>query len=101
MAYTLAVRREAEADIASTVMWYIANHPGREVRFAAALDDCFKFILRSPLGPAKFHRYYRQFPLRSFPYFVVYMVDGSEVTVLRVFHMKRDPRTKLPGRRRG
>lgn len=37
----------------------------------------------------------RQFPLRSFPYFVVYSVLGPEVLVIRVFHMSRDDKTKV------
>ena len=76
------------------------QYPGREEKFVQAVEDCVEFILRAPLGPARFHRQLRQFPLKSFPYFVVYMVEKDLVTILRVFHMRRDPRTKIPGRRK-
>lgn len=100
--WSLTVREEAEQDIASTVLWYLTHHQaGRVPRFLAAIDDCFAFILRNPPAAPKIERGYHQLPLKAFPYFVVYGVERNEVIVLRVFHMKRDPGTKLhrPGRR--
>ncbi|MDX9750465.1 MAG: type II toxin-antitoxin system RelE/ParE family toxin [Flavobacteriales bacterium] len=96
----MTVREEAEEDIASSVLWYAAHHQAERIpRFLAAIDDCFAFILRSPQAAPRIERGYHQFPLRAFPYFVVYRVEGHEVVVLRVFHMRRDPKTKLRGRK--
>lgn len=98
--YSLTVREEAEEDVTSAMLWYSSHHPDRIPRFLSAIDDCLAFIQHQPHGPVRIERGYQQFPLRSFPYFVVYRVEGLEVVVVRVFHMKRDPGTKL-GRRRG
>lgn len=59
------------------------------------MDEAFAFIVRSPHGPLKINTHFRQIPLKKFPYLVVYTVVGNEVVVARVFHMRRDPRTKL------
>lgn len=99
-AYTLTVREEAEEDIASSVIWYRHNEQAERIpRFLAAVGDCFAYIERNPRKAPKVGLGYFQFPLKGFPYFVVYRVEGREVIVLRVFHMKRDPRTKLRRRK--
>jgi plasmid stabilization system protein ParE len=93
--YALQIREEAEEDIDSAVIWYLDHYPDRLQRFLAALDDCFRFIQEHPFTPAMIEENIRQFPLRSFPYFVVYSVLGREVLVVRVFHMSRDDKTKI------
>ncbi len=99
MAYRLEFGEEADLDLHAAVHWYLDQYPGREQRFLKAVGDCVDFILRAPLGAARFRGHYRQLPLKSFPYFVVYDVEGDLVTILRVFHMRRDPRTKIPRKR--
>jgi len=97
--YSLTVREEAGEDIASAVLWYLTHHPDRIPRFLAAIDDRFAFILRNPKSPVRIERGYHQFPVKAFPCFVVYGMEGQEVVVLRVFQMKRDPETKLRRKR--
>lgn len=98
--WSLTVREEAEEDIASSVLWYLSHHQQARIpRFLSAIDDCFAFILRNPRAAPSIERGYHQFPLRAFPYFVVYRVEGHAVIVLRVFHMKREPKTKLRRRK--
>lgn len=99
MAYRIQFGEEADLDLHAAVFWYMDQYPGREQRFLKAVDDCVDHIARAPLGAARFRGRYRQLPLTSFPYFVVYEVQGHLVTILRVFHMRRDPRTKIPRKR--
>lgn len=98
-AHTLTIREEAEEDTSGAVLWYLIRHPERVPNFVAALDSCFAFILRNPGAPVRIERGYQQFPVKGFPYFVVFRVEGSEIIIVRVFHMKRDARTKLRRRR--
>lgn len=98
--YTLTIRDEAEEDIAGAVLWYLPRHPERIPRFLAALDACLAFILRNPGAPVRIERGFQQFPVKAFPYFVVYRLEGNEVVIARVFHMKRDAKTKLRRRRK-
>jgi len=57
---------------------------------------CCAFILTNPNGPAKAGGHYRQFRLETFPFHVVYFIIDDLVLVMRVYHMSRDHRRKLP-----
>lgn len=100
MTWFLEVRQEAEEDISASAAWYAQREPGLEERFLDDLDECYAFILRNPMGPARVSGPYRQFRLSRFPFHVVYMVIGDMVLVMRVYHMKRDARGKLKTRPR-
>ncbi|MDQ3101513.1 MAG: type II toxin-antitoxin system RelE/ParE family toxin [Bacteroidota bacterium] len=93
--YELELREEAEEDIAASVIWYRVNHPSRVERFLEALEACFSFIEQHPTTPTVVEDGIRQFPLRSFPFFVVYTIVDRTILIIRVFHMSRDERSKL------
>ena len=100
MTWFLEVRQEAAEDIHASSEWYAQQQSGLEERFLADLDECYAFILRNPMGPARISGPYRQSRLSKFPFHVVYMVIGDMVLVMRVYHMKRDDRRKLKFRSR-
>ena len=93
--YELELREEAEEDIAVSVIWYSENYPSRVHRFLEALEECLLFIQEHPNAPAILEDGIRQFPLRSFPFFVVYTIVDRTILIIRVFHMSRDDRSKL------
>lgn len=99
MNHGLVVREEAEADLLASSLWYAEHLPGRQELFLKAVNEVFAFIQRSPNGPARINSRFRQIPLKGFPYLVVYTIVGHDVVVSRVFHMRRDPKTKLRMRR--
>ena len=73
--------------------WYEDEREDLAYRFEAALDTAVAEILRSPqswprLGRSRKHRYRL---LRSFPFYIVYFIDGSEVVITAIAHMKRRP----------
>lgn len=95
MKWRLQVHEQAEMDIQSAAAWYAGQRRGLDDRFIDELKACCAFILRDPHGPAKAGGPYRQFRLATFPFHVVYLVIDDQVLVMRVYHMRRDPRGKL------
>jgi plasmid stabilization system protein ParE len=96
MNWRLEVHQVAESDIASAASWYAQQQPGLETRFIEEVKACCAFILTNPNGPAKAGGHYRQFRLETFPFHVVYFIIDDLVLVMRVYHMSRDHRRKLP-----
>jgi len=82
---------EAEADLLAGFVFYEQQNPG--------LGNYFLEILHAGIESlglyAGIHRkifgYHRMLPER-FPYEVFYRIDGDDVTVVRVFDCRRDPR---------
>ncbi|MBK7384053.1 MAG: type II toxin-antitoxin system RelE/ParE family toxin [Flavobacteriales bacterium] len=95
MKWRLDLRREAEVDILSAASWYQSKSPGVELRFVQEVDDCVAFIMSNPRGPALVNRTDRQFPLKTFPFHVVFTIVVDVVLIMRVYHMKRDPRRRV------
>jgi toxin ParE1/3/4 len=92
MAHRVSLRAEADPD---EIWLYIARESGSmEVanRQIDSLTDRFSLLARFPHAGRSREREFGV-GMRSFPageYVIVYCVDGSDVSILRVVHGKRD-----------
>lgn len=91
MTHDLIVRPEAEAELAEAYAWYEARTQGLGDDFLLSIDAAFHAIVRN-------HKHYpvilktaRRALLHRFPYAVFVVADDNHITVLAVFHAKRDP----------
>lgn len=86
------VRREAEAEINEAFVWYEEHVPGLGSDFLVQIDACFSIIEKTPELYPVVHKEIRMAILRRFPYEVLYIVDKTRISVLAVFHAKRNPK---------
>jgi toxin ParE1/3/4 len=92
MAHRVSLNAKADLD---AIWLYIARESGSmEVanRQIDSLTDRFSFLARFPHAGRSREREFGA-DIRSFPigdYVIVYCVDGSDVSILRVVHGKRD-----------
>ena len=86
-------RPAAAREFAADFRYYEKDHPGRGVRFVAAVDVAFAQIAAAPL---RFEILYepdiRSAKVKRFPYRVVYVVVADAIDVIAVAHAKRRPR---------
>jgi plasmid stabilization system protein ParE len=92
MARELVVRPEAEAELAEAFKWYEERVPGLGTDFLLAVDAAFHSILRNPQQYSQVYRTVRRALLRRFPYAIFFVADAARVTVIAVFHAKRNPK---------
>jgi plasmid stabilization system protein ParE len=92
MAKHFVVRREAEAELNEAFVWYEDRVPGLGSDFLLQVDACFNTILRTPELYPVVHRNIRRAILRRFPYEVFYVIDEPRISILAIFHSKRDPK---------
>jgi plasmid stabilization system protein ParE len=59
--------------------------------FTAAVRDVLNRIAGLPLAHQVVYKNFRRAVVRRFPYSVFYRVDPDRVTVIAVFHNRRDP----------
>lgn len=91
MAYTLTVRPEAGLDIKEQYAIYESKRLGLGHDFLLCIEEAFDKLSRNPLIYRTIHKEFRRIAVRRFPYRVLYLIDGQNVIVAAVFHVRKDP----------
>ena len=84
-------RKEARNDASAAHQWYEEKRSGLGEQFALALEAKIGEIARHPESHPVVHRSVRRALIERFPYGVFYVTDPSRITVVAVFHARRDP----------
>ncbi len=91
MTWVLRVEPEAEAELEEAITWYELRRRGLGLEFARVVRAGFSALERTPdLGPAV-RGPIRQLVLRRFPYSLYYVLEPEMISILAVFHARRDP----------
>jgi plasmid stabilization system protein ParE len=91
MARRLVLRVEAERDLNEAFDWYEQQVAGLGSAFLLATDAIFHSVVRQPMRYPIVYKGVRQALMRRFPYKVLFLAEAEQVTVLGVFHAKRNP----------
>lgn len=95
MSRELIIRRAAKLETAEAHDWYDERKPGLGIEFLTAVEAVLAVIERAPdrfpvvFGPARKAR------LRRFPYAIYFIQRGDLISVIAVFHAKRNPQILL------
>jgi plasmid stabilization system protein ParE len=92
MSLPIALRPEAEQDLAEARDWYEARLAGLGIDFLLAADEFFQRIAMFPEIYAIVVKNVRCGKLRRFPYLVYYRALADKIEVLAVWHGSRHPR---------
>jgi plasmid stabilization system protein ParE len=88
----LVVNPAAEADLADAKAWYDRQRDGLGDELLECAEEVFDCLRRTPELFGKVFQDLRLARVRRFPYVVVYRIDEDQVTVVAVYHTRRDPR---------
>jgi plasmid stabilization system protein ParE len=88
----LIVNPEAEADLAEARDWYENQRPGLGDELLECVAEVFAQVRRAPELFGKVSGGLRLARVRRFPYLVIYRLDDDQITVIAVYHSRRDPR---------
>jgi plasmid stabilization system protein ParE len=89
--YRLVVRRQAKADVRQAATWYERQHQGLGRAFVQQVDALPRRVRENPMQHQVVHQDIRRAIPRRFPYGVFYRIAASDVLVLAVVHLHRDP----------
>jgi plasmid stabilization system protein ParE len=92
MKYKLVLRPEAVAEVKDAFFWYEERRRGLGHEFLLSLDAAMSFVKRSPKVYPVVYKDIRRAILERFPFGVFYLIENDIVTVLAVFHARRDPK---------
>ena len=82
---------EALAEAEAALAWYQARSPRAAEAFVNELEHAIEAISEAPRRWPVFEESHRRFPLRRFPFFVVYREKRRLIEVLAVAHGWRRP----------
>lgn len=91
MKYRLVVRRPAKADVRSAARHHELQRPGLGREFIGEVDAALSRVAENPLQYQVLHREARRVIVHHFPYGVFYRIEASNIVVLCVSHLHRDP----------
>lgn len=92
MRYSLTLSEGAEADIAEAYRWYEQQQLGLGDKLIKELDRSFTAIRKNPEYFGFLKRKTRRCLIRTFPYMIIFFVEGNYIRVLSVFHTHRKPK---------
>jgi plasmid stabilization system protein ParE len=92
VSWELILRPEAEAEIEEASNWYEERSPGLGAKFIGAAEMTLLAIRQNPFQYQAVSGQLRRVMLRRFPYGLLYVVSGREITVVTCFHGRRDPK---------
>ncbi len=92
MASHLRVSAGARTDLNETINWYQSQNPPTAERFLTLYSQAVSRILKNPRFYPLIRGKKRKARIdRPFPYSIFFTVKGDLVTIIAVFHDKRNP----------
>ena len=92
MAYTLSIRKEAEADIAEAYQYYESCREGLGAEFMSCIAESISRIQNNPKQFRTVLDVVRRALVRKFTYGVYYTIGENRIIVLAVVHARRNPK---------
>ncbi len=87
----LIIEPEAEADIEAAYDWYEANRTGLGDDFLLCIEATLLAVGDRPRTFVKIYKAARRAVVRRFPHIVLFLEHRSSITVVGVFHFRRNP----------
>ena len=91
----LLFRRRAALEIQKAFAHYEIERPGLGLEFFSCVEAACAWIQREPLARPPYYRSARRQYLRRFPFSIYYIVDDDLISIVAVYHGKRDPSALL------
>ena len=82
---------DAEEEYAAALRWYAERREGLGDAFEREVDRCLRLIADAPNRWPRYAGRYRRFPVRRFPYSIIYVPEDDRVWVLAMAHRSRRP----------
>ncbi len=92
MAYTLSIRKEAEADIAEAFQYYESCRENLGTEFLSCIDEAIYRINQNPKQFRTVLDNVRRALVKRFLYGIYYTINENEIIVLAVVHAHRNPK---------
>ncbi len=91
MAYDLLIQTEAVLEIREAFEWYEEQKEGLGYELIEEIEACYQALIINPERYSFINQTYRRIKTNRFPYLLVYEIDGNDIIINSVRHVKRKP----------
>jgi plasmid stabilization system protein ParE len=91
--FDIQIEQEALVELEDAYIWYENQSAGLGDRFKSEVDRAFNDILDAPRGYKKCGKH-RQFPMKTFPFVILFEITKTTMYIDAVFHTSQDPQKK-------
>lgn len=96
MAFKIVITNLASLEIEDAFEYYETKSKGLGNKFIVYLKGYINVLKVTPeLFAIKRSPFFRELPLKKFPFVIIYEIDQNQVIVYSVFHTSRNPSNKL------
>ncbi len=82
---------DAELEYTDAIQWYEYQRKGLGSEFFLCIDEAIEKLIINPQLYPIVHKKIHRVVVRKFPFAIFYEIQQSEITILAVFHSRRDP----------
>jgi toxin ParE1/3/4 len=91
VAYSLSIRKEAEADIAEAYQYYEGCRENLGSDFVLCIEESISRIDKNPRQYKTVYKNVHRALVRRFPYGVYYVLNNEQIIILGVLHARKNP----------
>lgn len=91
MIFRLLISEDARLDLLEAILWYEDIQAGLGFDFEQSLTAAFTTINNNPLAFEQRYKQIRIYFLDRFPYGIHYLVEGTTIYIIAIFHTSRKP----------
>jgi toxin ParE1/3/4 len=88
---TFRVQSQADDEFAESAMWYLLEEqsPQSAERFEEEVAEAYREIQKTPNRFPARKNGLRAWPLKKFPFSILYFIESDEIVVASIYHHKR------------
>ena len=94
MVFELEFREEAKKDLKIAFSWYEKKQKGLGIKFFLEVEEGVKYLKKNPEAFPQKKNGFRQFPLKNFPFLIIYILEDRKVAIFSIFHTRLNPNKK-------
>ena len=97
MTYSFNLRQEASEEYVNAFDWYREQEPKLGDKFQKAVSNKLNLICTNPYHYKASYKNFREALIHKFPFLIIYAIDEDikSITVIAIFHTRRNPKKKL------
>lgn len=89
--YEIVINDDADEELVAAAVFYESREPGLGEEFLYEFSKSLAKIRDRPLSSGIYFDHYRRYVMPRFPYGVVYRIEGEQILILAVAHVRRRP----------
>ena len=91
MKYNLLLQKEVVLEIQDAFEWYEEQRTGLGYELIEEIEICYENLNSHPERYGYINQIYRRIKTNRFPYLLIYEIEGNDVIINSIRHIKRKP----------